>query len=204
MAILTNTISSVAFTNYITDGTDTLPVALADVKEHLKIAGTDEDTYITNLITVATELAEKITGRDFINKTYEAYLDYFPCNGVKLEIRKSKLQSITSIEYYKDGVLTTFASESYDTTNSNLYSQVFLNNNYSYPTADTRPQAVKITFVAGYGASADDVPQGIKQGLYMLIAGLYENRGDCDDCVRQLANNVLQAYKLPSLILRAV
>lgn len=204
MAILTNTISSVAFTNYITNGTETLPVELANVKEHLKIAGTDEDTYITNLIRTATDLAEKITGRDFINKTYEAYLDCFPCDGVKLEIRKSKLQSITSLEYYKDGVLTTFASESYATTNTPYYSEVFLNNGYSYPTTDTRPQAAKITFVAGYGETADDVPQGIKQGLYMVIAGLYENRGDCDDCAQKLANQVLQAYKLPSLILRAI
>lgn len=180
-------------------GTSTLAVSLTNVKEWLKIPSslTVDNNLITALILAATGYFEKITGRDLIIKTYKTYLDDFPCidglnyytgisslapqyhdNGIVL--RKSKLQSITSIQYYKNGVLTTWDSSNYYITDLSDYSAIYLVAGKEFPTdVDIRKQAIIITFVAGYGSSDASVPEDVKQALLQFIAYLYENRGDC-------------------------
>ncbi|MFT6151400.1 MAG: hypothetical protein ACJAY9_000789 [Flavobacteriales bacterium] len=179
-------------------GTTNLPIKITDVQDWLKIPQCilSEHALITAVIKAASGYFEKITGRDLINKTYKTYLDNFPCadgisyysgvspispqykdNGIKL--RKSQLQSITSIEYYIGGVLTTLNSSNYYFTDLPDYSAIYLIEDGTFPIVDTRKQAVKITFVAGYGADSDFVPDDVKQALLQMISYLYENRGDC-------------------------
>lgn len=171
-------------TNYLVNIDATVePVTVDYVKDYLRISSTDDDTLITDLIITARNYGEKYTGRDFINKTYVCYLNHFPNNYVEIEIRKSKLNSITSIEYYKDDVLITVDSSTYYFIDDKEYSSILIKDGQSWPTdADNRKQVVKITFVSGYGATADDVPQGIKTAMLAHIASMYENRGDCSDC----------------------
>ena len=85
--------------NYILiNDVTSFPVTLQEAKDYLKISGSDQDAEINQLIATATDIGEKITGRDFLNKTYKGFLDYFPCGYTGIEIRKSRLQSITSIK----------------------------------------------------------------------------------------------------------
>lgn len=156
------------------------PITLTEVKTALRIDGTDYDSILTPLIKTARQIGEKITGRDFVNKTWKLYMDDFPCaDSEGIEIEKSKLQSITSIKYYIDSVLTTLSSSSYYKTNDVNYSSIYLVDGQNYPNVDDRKQAVEIIFVSGYGASASDVPQAIKQALISMVTALYENAGDC-------------------------
>ena len=69
----------------------TEPLTLSEVKTHLRIDGTDYDSILTPLIKTVRQLAEGITGRDFINKTWQLYLDQLYDGFV---IQKSKLQSM--------------------------------------------------------------------------------------------------------------
>jgi len=163
------------------------PVSLSEVKTHLRIDTTDYDNILTPLIKTARNLAESYTGRDFINKTWELYLDCFK-NG--LEIEKTKLQSITSIQYLLNNTLTTFDSSKYYLTKSSNYSQIFLKENESFPSFDNIKQAIKITFISGYGATSSDIPQGLKNALLNHIAYLFENAGDCSD-TKQIYDNYL-------------
>lgn len=185
--------------NYtLVTGAGALPVSLADVKTSLKVPSsiTADDNLITALIKVAASSFEKATGRDLINKTYKTYLDAFPCgnslyyysgisslslnyndNGIKL--RKSKLQSITSIKYYIDGVLTTWDASNYYFTDLPDYASIYLVENKTFPVIDTRKQAVEIIFVVGYGTADTDMPEDAKQALLQMVSYLYENRGDC-------------------------
>lgn len=156
------------------------PITLAEVKTALRIDGTDYDSILTPLIKTARQIGEKITGRDFVNKTWKLYMDDFPSSdseGIKIE--KSMLQSISSIKYYINDVLTTYSSSNYYKTYDTNYSWIYLVDGQSYPVIDDRKQAVEIIFVSGYGASASDVPQAIKQALISMVVALYENAGDC-------------------------
>ena len=58
--------------------------------------------------------------------------------------------------------------------------------------------AIKITWIAGYGDNATDVPASIRRGIIMTASHLYTNRGDCDgSCVTKSgANTFIDKYKL--------
>lgn len=181
-------------------GTSTLVVSVSDAKTFLRIDSSSEDALITNLILAATNYFEEKTGRDLINKTYICYLDNFPGNSggyapvlywpvnsasTPIKLKKSRVQSITSIQYYKDDVLTTFNSSNYYLTQeANNFPSIYLKQNSSWPIdLDNRAQAAKITFVSGYGSSGSNVPIGIQQCILDMVTYLYENRGDCGgDC----------------------
>lgn len=171
----------------LTTGAAALPLTLAEVKAqlYLTVSDTSQDDYLTLLINAVTSFAEKYTSRDLINKTYTTYLNCFPdfylSPPIGIELRKSKLQSITSISYYIDNVLTVWSSSKYYATVQNDFSSVYLVNGESWPSVDVRAQAVKIIFVAGYGAAGSSVPADFKLALLQHIGQLFENRGDCPD-----------------------
>lgn len=181
----------------VTDATSE-PITLNEVRNHLRIDGIDYDAILTPLIKTVRQIAEKTTGRDMINKTWRTYLDCFPSyNGI--EIKKSKLQSITSIKYYINDVLTTQDSNSYYFTDEE-YSSIEIKNSYSWASSDERKQAVQITFVAGYGADATFVPQALKQAMLSHVAFLYENAGDCVDSGEAQFKKLYFPYILPQLL----
>lgn len=181
---------------------DDTPLTIDEVREYLKLGDSCSDTEIRVLIDTVTIKAEQITGRDLINKTYKGYLDYFPnglCppyyyNNSGIKIQKSKLQSITSIEYLKDNVLTPFDPSKYYFTKKQEFSSIYLINGESWPAdADRRKQAVEITFIAGYGDEACSIPSDLKSAMLRHIALLYESRGDCGD-ESSMSNLVLGLY----------
>lgn len=158
----------------------TTPVTLAEAKEYLRVDSSAEDALITNLINVAVLFCEKYTKRDLINKTYKTYRDNF---SNKIIIKKSKLQSITSIQYYNNSdSLITISPSVYYFTDETDFSSIYLKNNQTWPSDNniSRLQNIIITFVAGFGPAASDVPADLKQGLLQHIVAMYERRGDCE------------------------
>lgn len=176
-----------AYTYNITVPPATTPISLDDVKQHLRITGTADDALLTMYIEAATEYAENYTKRDLITRTYETFRDFFPaCSGegyykntLSLEIKRSRLQSIESIEYFYNGVLTLLDSSKYYNTLENDYSEIMPVEGGIWPNVDKRLQAIKITFKAGYGDDDSFIPAGYKQAILMHVANLYSNRGDC-------------------------
>lgn len=169
----------IAYTYNITTPAATTPVTLTEVKEHLRLdaADTSQDTYLTLLIDMATSYGERHTGRDFINKTYTTYRDNF---WEPILLRRSKVSSITSINYIINSTTTLLSSSVYGLEDVNDYPYIYLKQNQSWPDeTDDIPQSIIIVFVSGYGASATDVPADIKMALLSHIAFVYENRGDC-------------------------
>src|SRR6266581_3064757 len=54
------------------------PVTLDEAKLHLRIIGTDDDAYITGLITLSRQFVEKEQNRAFISQTLRQTCDSFP------------------------------------------------------------------------------------------------------------------------------
>ena len=198
----TNTPEVVAKDYVLVTNTNSIAPAieLAYVKENSKLDGNSFDSLLLSLIKVATEFGERITGRDFINKTYKGFLDCFPGDCNSIQITKSKLQSITSIQYLKDNVLTTFdASKYYITESDNDFSTINLVYGQSWPTnEDNRKQAVIITFVAGYGDDSCDIPETLKRAMAAHIELLRSNSGDCQgaDGINKQATQLYKIFVL--------
>ena len=186
-------------TDYILTSADVEPVlTLAEVKDYLRIASgeTAFDDNLTLLISTATTLCEKITGRDLITKSYTAYLDCFPSTSGFIEIEKAKIQSIVSIAYYSNNILTVFDSTTYYKTNSDNYSKVLLLEGNTWPSTDKRAQAISMDLTVGYGPDPENVPGALKRALLANIAALYANVGDCGDCTGfEAGSQAIQLYQ---------
>jgi uncharacterized phiE125 gp8 family phage protein len=158
----------------ITDAVSEI-LTLNDIKTFLRLDGTDYDDILTPFIKISRQIGENITGRDFVEKEYKTFLDCFPdYHGI--EIRKSKLKSITSIQYYDvNNILQTLSSGDYYFTNDENYSSIYINNDKSFPNTYNRKQAVIITFKVDY----PNLPATLKQAMISVCAYLFENSGDC-------------------------
>ena len=161
-------------------------LTLSDIKTYLRLDGSDYDSILTPLIKTSRLIGEKITGRDFIEKEWRTYLDNFPnysydyydnYNSYQgIEIRKSKLLSITSIQYYdENNALQTLSSSDYYITNEADYSSIYINKDKSFPKTYCRKQAVIITFKTSFPS----FPQDLKQAMLSVCSYLFENTGDC-------------------------
>lgn len=186
----------IAYTYNLTTAAAALPVSLAEVKAFVKLDATDtsEDTALTYMIEAATALGEKYTGRDFINKGYTTFRGDF-CD--PLELRRSKVSAISSINYMVNGAYTLLDSSVYYLQDVNDFPYIYLQNNQSWPdNVDDLPQAVKIIFTSGYGAAGSNVPSGLKMAILNHITYLYSNRGDCGgDCSSGAAGGLPPAVK---------
>ena len=60
------------------------PIAQSEAKDHLRVTTSDEDSYITNLITAATQMAQNYTNSYFIDTTLRMDFSYFPANELRL------------------------------------------------------------------------------------------------------------------------
>lgn len=148
------------------------PLTLAEAKAHLRVDGTDEDTLITALIVAAREQAEAFLRRALITQTWRLDADRF---AAMMALAYPPIVSVSSVTYTDiDGNSQTVATSVYELDAAEAI--VRLKYNQTWPSARDHPDAVKITYVAGYGAAGSNVPASIRQGMLMLIGHMFENR----------------------------
>jgi uncharacterized phiE125 gp8 family phage protein len=162
-------------------GPTTEPVSSTEAKLYLKVDHTDDDDLITILIQAAREVAEKYTGRSFIDTVWECYFDDFPeTDDDYLPLYPAPVNTLTSVTYYNSsGVLTTMSSTTeYLTDMVNEPARVFLRDGQSWPETDDRLGGVIVKYTSGYGSTSASVPDAIRTAVLLIIGHLYENRQD--------------------------
>lgn len=162
--------------------------------EVIKKAGPSiEDDLLTALITAARQDCEKFQNRRYITQTWELWLDAWPDKDF-IEIPLPPLQSVSSIKYYDtEDTEATFSSDDYFVDTKSEPGRVSLNYGESWPSTTLRPaNGVCVTFVAGYGDEASDVPRNIYQAILLLLGHLYENR----EAVSQITNVAIKELPL--------
>ncbi|APW60478.1 head-tail connector protein [Paludisphaera borealis] len=155
------------------------PVTLAEAKLHARIYGdlTDDDALVTSLIVAAREKLEAMTSRSFISRTLTATFDGFPsCASGVLRLPYPPLQSVASITYADESGAAQTLDPSVYTVSDGTPGLVMLANGKSWPAAAKQIASVKVQFVAGYGATADDVPEVAKLIIRILVASWFDRR----------------------------
>lgn len=141
-----------AYSYRLLNAPSTLPVSLDQVKEHLKLDTTDisDDAYLTSLVKSVVYFAEKYTGRDILTKQYLTYRDTFYS---PISLKKVIVQSVDSVKYLLDDVLTTLATDQYYLTDvQDFFGEIWAVDGVTFPTnVDVKKQAIQIIFRAGYG-----------------------------------------------------
>jgi len=149
---------------------------------------TDDDTYISSLITTARKICENYQRRAYITRTYALTLDDWPCSPFELPMPPAL--TISSIVYTDTaGTATTWAATEYQLDASGFVGRLAPAYGYSWPSTTLRELAgITITYTAGYGATAASVPEEIRHAIMMLVGELYENREVTDK---------MEAYEMP-------
>lgn len=154
----------------VIDGPDTEPITLVQAKAHLRVTASDEDTLITSLITVVREMAEDYCQRSFALKTYRVTLDEFP-DEIKLEF--PPIVSVESVAYTDaDGNPQTLAEDQYSVDIVSQPGWILPAYDVTWPDTQEVANAVTADFIAG---AADATAN---QAMLLMLAHLYENRGD--------------------------
>ncbi len=169
------------------------PVSLMEAKAHLRVDHDDEDALITRLIVAARETAERITGRAFISQSWRLWRDEWPLSSPRaILLPKPPLMSLTSVAAYdRSGAATTLSSDATIVDSAAVPGRLVLRDTAVLPVDLREANAISITYQAGYGASAADVPAAIKAAVLSLVAHFYESRGEAaappPDALAQLA-----------------
>lgn len=150
------------------------PVTLEQVKAHLRVDSNDENTLIAALVSAAVSHLDGwsgILGRCLVSQTWRQ--DF--CSFANLKLPFPNVQSVVIAYTDQNGVPQTVAGTNYHIVNEHCGSRIMLAEGGAFPAAANQPDAVRVTFVAGYGA-ADAVPAGLKVAILLHIGHLYANR----------------------------
>lgn len=147
-------------------------LTLTEVKSHCRIDHTDDDSYLTRLIEVVTDVVEEFTGRQLLPATWLAYADSFD---ELVKLRPSPVSAVSFVKYYNsDNELTTLEVDTDYYTDLVITPEQVVPKD-GWPSTYNRPNAVQIQFTAGY-ADAASVPPAIKQAMLILCHHYYDRR----------------------------
>lgn len=156
------------------------PVTIAEVKSQANIDHSDDDALIAADITAAREEVEHYLGRPLITQTWERVLDAFPADAILLGW--GPVQSIASIKYIDtDGVQQTMDAADYSLdkdSNEQVGFVLRAATITAWPSTLDTANAVRVRFVAGYGATAADVPMLIRKRIIVRAASTYKHRDE--------------------------
>lgn len=188
------------------------PVTRAEAKTHLRVTGSDEDSYIDGLIIAARQYCENMTGQAFVERGMQWRIDRFPClASIALIIPAVPVISIDSIVYTNDdGEEETWTEGLYNFVNDSMFPRLVPAYEEGWP-SNVRNiiGAVKINFTAGYEPSeaspvdhAVSVPAAVKHAIKLIIGHLYEHRMDVSReqfaKMPLAADHLLSPYKIRS------
>lgn len=192
------------------------PISRAEAKRWCRIDSdiTDQDAVIDMLIQGMREYAENLTGRVFVQRTFQLvlpsyqglYIDGALRTGIELPY--PPLVSVDSITYIDtDGDVTTLATTEYDVHTWREPGIVVQEWNSTWPSFRGEPDAIRVNFTAGYapGSPNDEngyqevLPAKLKLWMQARISTLYENREQFEvghivqDIPRDFADSLLDS-----------
>ena len=154
------------------------PVTAAEMRTHLRLDTTDEDTYLGTLITAARLRLVDLTSRPFVYETYEERLTEFPTGSSRIRLSRAPVVSVTSVKYTDSaGATNTFATADYKVETAPEPGSVTLGYQESWPstTLDTGHPVV-VTYKAGYASAAATLPENRRLMVKALVAHWYAHR----------------------------
>lgn len=147
------------------------PVTTAEVKSHLRLTTTADDTLIASLIPAARQMVEAELRRSLVTTAWRLHLPGFPASEILLP--KPPTIAVSSITYLDvDGASQTWSADEYEAALKSRPARIRPRAGYAWPQTCDALEAVAVNFTAGYGA-AEDVPQNLRTVVAMVAAHLY-------------------------------
>lgn len=167
---------------YVSTPATELPVTLEQVRYHLRNEDLRfDDELLKQYIRAAAGYIERTYGLALLTQTIKQYHSEFPSvSNTPLLLRIAPLASITSIVYTDSaGVSQTWTAAEYTSGRLDLGGFVVPGIGYSWPgSVATLPNAITVTYSAGFGAKPSTLPFPITQAILYMVADMYTRRED--------------------------
>ena len=168
-----------------------LPVSLPDVYKYLRLDTEGSppshplDEMLTRYMHTATHEAEKIARQSFVQQRLRLSTGSFPKAGKGIELLRPPLIRVESVDYLDgDNFEVALGAGDWYVTDDRV-PQLRVATGFGYPTLYDRPDALRITYVAGYPPSgspsetqedyAGNIPDNMKDAVLMGVQLLYAN-----------------------------
>ena len=163
-----------------------LPLSLAELRAQCRLTdddGTDEDALLMAYLRAAVEYTEQYTGLALITQTWQQTFSAFPSqlyHPKYLTLTRRPVRSVESVVYRDTaGVEQTLDSSIYNLRGIGreyTVSTLELALSQSWPATAVDPEAVTVTYVAGFGDDHNAVPEMIRHALMLLTAYWFNQR----------------------------
>jgi uncharacterized phiE125 gp8 family phage protein len=179
-------------------------ISLDEAKLHLHVDHSDDDTLIGSLVAAATKHLDGYQGilqRALCTQTWKIETDTF---ADPLRLPVGDLLSLTSVKYY-DGlnVQQTLSASVYGVYSDAIGPFVSLKANQVWPVVYDRRDAIEIIWTAGFGTTANQVPQPIRQAVLLMVGHWYAHREAVSETalaeVPMSAKHLIEPFRLNAI-----
>jgi uncharacterized phiE125 gp8 family phage protein len=154
------------------------PLSLAEAKAHLRIYHSDDDTFVSTLITTARRLIEQRYDLCVMQQNWSLFLDDWPEGGI-FEVPLQPLLSVIDIKTYGDSdTPATIDPAHYFLDQASTPPRIALRRGRVFQPPGRSVNGIEVKLVMGFGATAASVPAEAKQAMLIAIADWFANRGD--------------------------
>lgn len=155
-------------------------VSLDDARVHLREDGTEENALIEAAIAAAVQHLDGyggILGRALMKQDWQQFLPFWPASR-SVELVLAPVLSVVSVEVRgADGQTVTIAPSAYRLVGGAGSSpRLLFNLDAALPALASAPDAVAITFSAGYGEAADKLPPALRAAILLMVGDLWRFR----------------------------
>ena len=157
------------------------PLTMAQLKAHCVVTHDNDDALLALYGRAARLYVEAVTRRLLITRTVEFWADGFPHCRRDLWLPRAPIQSVTWVKYYDQaGTLQTLSSAAYSLESPGgefgQNARLILATDYQWPATQCRSSAVMVRAVGGYGDEGDDVAEGLRGMIRLLVAHWHSTR----------------------------
>jgi len=153
-------------------GAVTAPVLLDEVKDHIRLTGEAEDSLLAALVEAATAAVERASGLTLLNREVTAILQSDGTDVLMLPVRPiGALQSVSAVS--PEGAKSPLDAAAYR-LEQGLFPRLRL--------LEETTGRLEIACTVGFGADWNAAPPDLRQAVLLLVAHLYENRGENPGC----------------------
>jgi uncharacterized phiE125 gp8 family phage protein len=150
------------------------PITLADAKAFLRVAHSDDDAVISALIAAARSQVEAQTRRALITQTWRLVRDCWPGDG-RIAVTPAPLRSVTAARVYDAAGTAHAVDPAVFVADRAAALLAFVPGTLTAP--GRLAAGIEIDVEVGYGDAGTNVPEALRQALFLLVAHWYENRG---------------------------
>lgn len=178
------------------------PVTLAQAKAHLRVDTMEEDILISSLILTSRLHIEAALGLALITQTWQLTLNDWP-KGNAIPLPLHPVSAVVAVRTIDAGGTVTTLAPSAAILDQGPPARV-VNTSQLWPSVPAAANGIAVTFTAGFGPAAEDVPQPVRQALLLLVAHWYEHRdpveiGEPQTAIPKAVSDLLMPYRRPRL-----